>query len=453
MLEEVAMFRAKAKLRGVSPDLISILRHSVAGRALSRIGPRRRAVRAVTRLKLTRAPRPLQDVQARLWRRLARAMDLAGERSGCVFVDVRTGEILFERAAAMARPTASVEKLLTAAVAIERLGPDRRLRTTVHAEHMPDAEGVLRGGLYLRGEGDPTLGSDAVIASRYRGRGTSIPELARKLVQSTNLRRIEGAIVGDGTAFDADGLGSFESAGALTADLASGVPAGAAWDTAVAAARAFSDALAQLGVQVLGEPAAARTPPSAIQLTEAESVPLAELVALMFARSECLFAAQLTKLLGLHCEGKATTRAGVDVISNTLSRWGLSARVVDGSGEAVQNEISPANLAAFLRVMSDTATGEVLRASLPVAGRSGTLGHRMRGTAADGRCTAKTGTLPEDSVSNVAGWCEAPSGRVAFAVMMGGLDFNVAQLLQDSMLAAMAALGASPNGHSAGGSA
>jgi D-alanyl-D-alanine carboxypeptidase/D-alanyl-D-alanine-endopeptidase (penicillin-binding protein 4) len=258
--------------------------------------------------------------------------------------------------------------------------------------------------------------------------------------------------MGDGTALDANGRGSFESAGALTADLASGVPGGAAGDAAVGAARAFSDALTQLGVEVLGEPGAARTPTSAIQLTEAESVPLTELVALMLARSECLFAAQLTKLLGLHCEGKATTQAGVDVISKTLSQWGLSARVVDGSGEAFQNEISPANLAAFLRLMSETATGEVLRAALPVAGRSGTLGHRMRGTAADGRCTAKTGTFPVGMVSNLAGWCEAPAGRVAFAVMIGGLDFNAAQLLQDSMLAAMAALGASPNGQSARGS-
>jgi D-alanyl-D-alanine carboxypeptidase len=43
-------------------------------------------------------------------------------------------------------------------------------------------------------------------------------------------------------------------------------------------------------------------------------------------------------------------------------------------------------------------------------------------------------------VSNLAGWCEADGGRVAFAVMMSGLDFNVAQVLQDSILASLTSL-------------
>ena len=56
-------------------------------------------------------------------------------------------------------------------------------------------------------------------------------------------------------------------------------------------------------------------------------------------------------------------------------------------------------------------------ASLPIAGRTGTLHDRMRGTAARDACRAKTGTL--SNVSALAGYCETrDGGRVAFAFLM-----------------------------------
>ena len=409
------------------------------GPLLVRLAPRRRGVRAVTRLRLARVPRPLEPAERRVWRRVGRAMDLAGGVSGCAFVDVETGELLYARGADTVRVTASVQKLLTAAVAIERLGPDRRLRTEVRARRLPDARGVLRDDLFLRGAGDPTLGSEALIRSRYAGRGTSIFELARRLVETTGLRRLDGAVVGDGAALEDGPERPYQTASALTFDLPAHEP-GAVRETALEAAHALARALRELGVEVAGKAAAGPSPIEAFELAGIDSPPLVELVALMFGRSECGFAEQLTKLLGLVHHGEGSTRAGAEVISRTLAEWGVSALVADGSGFGSANHISPADLARLLRRLTDTPTGRMLGARLPVAGRTGTLSHRMRGTSAQGRCAAKTGTLPRGLVSNLAGWCEVGGGRVSFAVMMGGLDFNVAQLLQDSMLAAVATL-------------
>ena len=52
---------------------------------------------------------------------------------------------------------ASTAKLVTTLVALEELGASWRWKTTFYAAGRPDAEGRLKGPLYLRGTGDPTL--------------------------------------------------------------------------------------------------------------------------------------------------------------------------------------------------------------------------------------------------------------------------------------------------------
>ena len=76
-------------------------------------------------------------------------------------------------------------------------------------------------------------------------------------------------------------------------------------------------------------------------------------------------------------------------------------------------------------------------ASLAVAGRSGTLSTRMRGTTAQGRCRAKTGTLRD--VSALAGYCDTTAGgHVAFAFLMNGTAPWWARIRQDRMTAVLA---------------
>jgi D-alanyl-D-alanine carboxypeptidase/D-alanyl-D-alanine-endopeptidase (penicillin-binding protein 4) len=75
--------------------------------------------------------------------------------------------------------------------------------------------------------------------------------------------------------------------------------------------------------------------------------------------------------------------------------------------------------------------------SLSTAGHTGTLADRMRGTAADGRCHAKTGTLT--AVSALSGYCFAPGGRLmVFSILNNRVDVDAAHAAQDKMAALIA---------------
>ena len=76
---------------------------------------------------------------------------------GLQVVRVSTGEEVFAYKADDAITPASVTKVLTAAVALRRLGPAWRFETALMADGEVSPEGVLEGDLYIRGGGDPTL--------------------------------------------------------------------------------------------------------------------------------------------------------------------------------------------------------------------------------------------------------------------------------------------------------
>jgi len=74
--------------------------------------------------------------------------------------------------------------------------------------------------------------------------------------------------------------------------------------------------------------------------------------------------------------------------------------------------------------------------SLTVAGRNGTLRRRLRGTAAAGRCSGKTGTLR--GVSALSGYCTTTTGRhVVFSFLENGIGPG-AKSVEDRMVAALA---------------
>jgi serine-type D-Ala-D-Ala carboxypeptidase/endopeptidase (penicillin-binding protein 4) len=108
---------------------------------------------------------------------------------GIQAADASSGRVFYELNAGRLFAPASNTKLFTAALALERLGPDYRFRTRVVADGMPDEAGRLKGELRLAGGGDPTLGADAgldTLADQVLARG---------------VRRIEGDLVGDDTAY------------------------------------------------------------------------------------------------------------------------------------------------------------------------------------------------------------------------------------------------------------
>ena len=60
----------------------------------------------------------------------------------------------------------------------------------------------------------------------------------------------------------------------------------------------------------------------------------------------------------------------------------------------------------------------------------------MRGTAAEGNCATKTGTLSD--VSALSGYCEAGTHTIVFSVLMNDADVDAARGAQDGIAAAIA---------------
>ena len=115
------------------------------------------------------------------------------------------------------------------------------------------------------------------------------------------------------------------------------------------------------------------------------------------------------------------------------ARLGVAAQVFDGSGLSRADHVSARQLVGLLREMNASTVIRPFGASLPVAGASGTLRRRMRGTAAAGRCRAKTGTLR--GVSALSGFCTAANGHLlAFSFIENRVNAYAAKQIEDRMV-------------------
>ena len=77
---------------------------------------------------------------------------------GMYVVETKTAKIIFEKNAEMGLVLASCQKLITSAAAFGLLGNNYRFKTELGYDGTI-ADGILNGNLFIRGYGDPTLGS------------------------------------------------------------------------------------------------------------------------------------------------------------------------------------------------------------------------------------------------------------------------------------------------------
>jgi D-alanyl-D-alanine carboxypeptidase/D-alanyl-D-alanine-endopeptidase (penicillin-binding protein 4) len=110
---------------------------------------------------------------------------------------------------------------------------------------------------------------------------------------------------------------------------------------------------------------------------------------------------------------------GESNIKMALSSLGVSPsefQQVDGSGLSRYNRATPNSLVRLLQGMESDRHGEAFFASLPVAGKSGTLSRRLKGNTTYGRVRAKTGTLR--GVRTLSGYVDHPHhGLLAFSIL------------------------------------
>lgn len=116
-------------------------------------------------------------------------------RWGAIVVSLTRGDTLFaENADALMLP-ASTMKMYTAAVVLDRFGPDYVFKTPVLRDGSVGPDGVLQGNLYLRGVGDPSL------SPRFWKGDSPMDALARQVVEA-GIKHVRGDVVGDATLFD-----------------------------------------------------------------------------------------------------------------------------------------------------------------------------------------------------------------------------------------------------------
>lgn len=409
---------------------------------------------------------------------------------------------------------ASNQKILTAAVAADRLGWDYRFTTRLLSNGALDADGTLEGDLFIVGNGDPS------INPRDPDRWRVFDDWAAQL-RTQGVRVITGHLIGDDNLLDEPGWGAGWSwddlqfgygapatalqynesqvevmigpgmtAGAaaivLTSPLGSGllvdnravtvaagsetridvsrlpgtvyllvrgqIAAGAQPVSALAAVdnpttfyvSALREALARHDIFVGGSAVdidELRQPPSNAGLRELlvdRSPPLSSIVDVMMKWSRNEYAETLIMALGNTSTANTggsedpplqessgawstTSSRGLTVLHDTLEAWGITKTAFlarDGSGLSRMDYVSADGLVTALAHMwNDPKLRDPFRASLPVAGVSGTLARRLDQTPAAGRVWAKTGSM--SNVRGLSGYLETRNGEtLAFSILV-----------------------------------
>ena len=159
--------------------------------------------------------------------------------------------------------------------------------------------------------------------------------------------------------------------------------------------------------------------PEQQELARWPSLPLIENLKILIKSSRNLYGEMLLRGLGAEVSGLGSLETGRQALEAFLEKAGISDEPLDfsdGSGLSRTNLLTPESMVRLLQYMERHPRAEEFRDCLPIAGQDGTLKDRMKGTAAQGRVLAKTGTLK--FVSSLSGYATNRDGaRMAFSIM------------------------------------
>jgi len=189
-------------------------------------------------------------------------------------------------------------------------------------------------------------------------------------------------------------------------------------------AQALKDALAARGINASGpaadfddvaaEIAAHGGPGMPRVLVATQSPPLSDIATVMMKVSQNLYAETLLKTIGAARGGLGTVAAGETVLKGLLKAWGVADDAyvaIDGSGLSRYNYVTAETMVAVLEHMyRDPRHRDAFIATLPIAGRDGTISTRLRKTHAEGNAVAKTGSIA--NVRSLSGFVKTRDGEM-----------------------------------------
>jgi serine-type D-Ala-D-Ala carboxypeptidase/endopeptidase (penicillin-binding protein 4) len=353
--------------------------------------------------------------------------------ASCILVDA-DGVPVIEKDTATALIPASNMKLITAAVALEVIGPDYRYVTKMYGDVSKSNPSKIFE-LYVIGSGDPLLSTP-----KYREASkkfeyyvdtpwTPLEDLVQQL-KALGITEVGGDVYGEFRHYDPSDLGAVSSSvspiGGLVAndslkDYTPGISDRAKDPTIHAVDQLI--AMLKAGGVTTSPVIAARKVQTADDnstnfLGEVTSAPLKDIVANMLTRSDNDTAEMLLREIALR-KGKPATRVGgAEAVREVLTSWGIPVdglNQVDGSGLDRANTVSCETISGVLR---HGGAGSIVALGLPTPGR-GTLVNSFGRCSVRDTLSAKTGTLNEAKVHALSGFVTAIGGHtITFSLIL-----------------------------------
>lgn len=364
-----------------------------------------------------------------------------------------TGAVLFDRGATTASAQAGASKVLTAAAAINILGPDTTLSTRVFQGSTPTT-------IVLVGGGDPTITALKSGESVYPGapRLSALVDQVRDKYDG-NVDDIENIVLdaslwSQTDKWDATWPRAAQSGGTLSEVTALQVDGDRdnpteqnsprSTDPVARAGILFADALGldrddvtfSLGSAVTSKPL----------LGEVKSQPVNVLVNQMLMNNDSTLAEQLARLVSKTAGFGGTGASISQAITSGLAIYGVPTSGVtihDGSGLSASTVLPPKFLADFMaKVLAGENNLNYVYNSLPIAGKSGTLAARFTGdaAAATSQVLALPGSSGGYSLSGIVLSVDGTPLSFAFAATGAGVKDN-ARVALDSLATGVFACG------------
>jgi len=348
-----------------------------------------------------------QNIQERLSQLMESRLFETSQVAVMVY-DLTADSTLFARNARQLMRPASVEKLITAIAALDRLGGNYQLRTGLYYTGQIDGN-TLNGDLYCVGGFDPAFADEDMRAFAESVRKLGIDTLRGRIVADLSMK--DDKQFGEGWCWDDDNH-------TLTPLLINKK------DQFI---DRFRSSLRGLGITIDGGTSLqsrASLPNGARTLcTRFHSID--QILLKMMKESDNLYAEALFYQLAAAAGSRpASAKHARGLIKNLIKKTGLTPgdyKIADGCGLSLYNYTSAELLCRLMRYAwrSDNLYLHLLP-SLPIAGEDGTLRKRMKGTVAEGNVRAKTGTVT--AISTLAGYCRASNGhQLCFAILNQGL--------------------------------
>lgn len=473
------------------------------------------------------APLPGNKLQAQLII-LQQDPDLAHASWSLCVMDVKKKLVVAEHNSHLSLIPASIHKIITTATALAVLKRDFKYETHLEYDGVFDTlTGTLKGNLYIKGSGDPSLASEV-----FKKKSDTVPltDQWAKILSEKGIKKIEGGVIGDAVVFEDEmvpyswiwgDMGNYYGAGAcglnfkdnkfalhfksgtkngdstsiksispqipgikvinqtftrgytdnayiygspysLVRYVKGTIPAnkdnyeieGSQPDPPLFCAQSLENSLRNLGISVTkkattyrnflpsAEESSALTSDTLIVISDSNacvvnknksrkilythtSHTIDRIVAQTNIQSNNLFAETLLKTIAWKKNQVGDDQTGIEIVTNYWKSKGVDLKgfyMADGSGLSRFNLINTKQLSEILRTITqDSVLYNRFYNSLPVAGKSGSLGRLCKGTLAENNLRAKSGYMTR--VRSYAGYVTNKSGNLlSFAIIVNNYD-------------------------------